>query len=116
MNEVVPPKNRGVLVDIHGAALLFGYMLATWIGFGRNLSSMCEVRLYQRSLGFYFYHPANGSEWRAPLGMHLLISSNLGGFPVPLELTSQSFPMYACYFPLAGHILATGEPSMASNE
>jgi len=34
MNEVVPPKNRGVLVDLHGAALLFGYMLATWVGYG----------------------------------------------------------------------------------
>lgn len=32
MNEVVPPSIRGVLVDIHGAALLFGYMLATWTG------------------------------------------------------------------------------------
>lgn len=28
MNEVTPPKDRGMLVDIHGAALLFGYMLA----------------------------------------------------------------------------------------
>jgi MFS family permease len=34
MNEVTPPRNRGMLVDIHGAALLFGYMLAAWIGNG----------------------------------------------------------------------------------
>ncbi len=53
MNEVVPPKSRGVLVDIHGAALLFGYALATWRGYG-----------------FYFYRPGNGSEWRAPLGIN----------------------------------------------
>lgn len=33
MTEVVPPRNRGMLVDIHGAALLFGYMVVIWIGY-----------------------------------------------------------------------------------
>jgi sugar porter (SP) family MFS transporter len=55
MNEVVPPSVRGILVDIHGAALLFGYMLATWIGYG-----------------FYNYQSTNGAQWRAPLAFQCL--------------------------------------------
>ncbi len=51
MSEVAPPKNRGVLVDCHSAALLFGYCSASWIG-----------------AGFYFYHPVANNQWRAPLG------------------------------------------------
>lgn len=50
MSEVTPPKNRGMLVDCHSAALLFGYLLASWVG-----------------AGFYFYHPAADNQWRAPL-------------------------------------------------
>ncbi|KAH0845709.1 MFS sugar transporter [Fonsecaea pedrosoi] len=34
MSEVAPPSVRGVLVDIHGISLLFGYALASWIGYG----------------------------------------------------------------------------------
>lgn len=34
MTEVVPPKNRGLLVDIHSAALLLGYCSSSWAGFG----------------------------------------------------------------------------------
>lgn len=34
MTETVPPRNRGMLVDIHGAALLFGYMCVIWTGYG----------------------------------------------------------------------------------
>jgi MFS family permease len=52
MSEVAPPKNRGVLVDCHSAALLFGYCAASWIG-----------------AGFYFYHPVANNQWRAPLGV-----------------------------------------------
>lgn len=33
MTEAVPPRDRGMLVDIHGAALLFGYMCVIWIGY-----------------------------------------------------------------------------------
>ncbi|KIW34746.1 uncharacterized protein PV07_01504 [Cladophialophora immunda] len=33
MSEVAPPSVRGVLVDIHGISLLFGYALASWIGY-----------------------------------------------------------------------------------
>ncbi len=49
MNEVTPPRNRGMLVDIHGAALLFGYMLAAWTGYS-------------------FFHLDSPNAWRAPLG------------------------------------------------
>ncbi|PMD50042.1 general substrate transporter [Hyaloscypha bicolor E] len=55
MSEVAPPKNRGVLVDCHSAALLFGYCAASWIG-----------------AGFYFYHPVANNQWRAPLGFQCL--------------------------------------------
>jgi len=55
MSEVAPPKNRGVLVDCHSAALLFGYCAASWVG-----------------AGFYFYHPAANNQWRAPLGFQCL--------------------------------------------
>lgn len=34
MTETVPPRNRGMLVNMHGAALLFGYMCVIWAGYG----------------------------------------------------------------------------------
>lgn len=41
MTEIVPPRHRGLLVDVHSAALLFGYSLASWTGFGfSHLSSV----------------------------------------------------------------------------
>ena len=52
---MTPPQNRGVLVDCHSAALLFGYTLASWTG-----------------TGFYFYHPVANNQWRAPLGFQCL--------------------------------------------
>ncbi|KAK7883526.1 hypothetical protein LTR67_011102 [Exophiala xenobiotica] len=55
MNEVVPPSIRGVLVDIHGAGVLFGFMLATWIGYG-----------------FYLYRPEGDMQWRAPLAFQVV--------------------------------------------
>jgi MFS family permease len=33
MTEIVPPKNRGLLVDIHSCALLSGYAWASWMGY-----------------------------------------------------------------------------------
>jgi MFS family permease len=54
MTEVVPPASRGILVDIHGACLLFGYAFANWIGFT-----------------FYFLTD-NPNAWRAPLGKNYL--------------------------------------------
>ncbi|KAK6433487.1 hypothetical protein LTR95_010332 [Oleoguttula sp. CCFEE 5521] len=53
MNEVTPPRNRGMLVGIHGAALLFGYMVAAWIG-----------------NGFFYLHTA--AAWRAPMAFQCL--------------------------------------------
>lgn len=49
MNEVTPPRNRGMLVDIHGATSLFGHMLAAWTGNG-------------------FFYLDSLDAWRAPLG------------------------------------------------
>jgi sugar porter (SP) family MFS transporter len=55
INEVVPPNVRGALVDIHSVGLVFGYMLATWVGYG-----------------FYNYQASNGAQWRAPLAFQCL--------------------------------------------
>lgn len=49
MSEVAPPLNRGFLVDLHGASLLFGYVIAMWTGYG-----------------FFFYDSINA--WRAAMG------------------------------------------------
>ena len=54
MTEIVPPKNRGALVDLHGACYLSGYMIAAWVG-----------------LGFYFLTPHSSETWRGPFGESL---------------------------------------------
>lgn len=33
MTEIVPPRNRGLLVDIHSASLLLGFAFASWMGY-----------------------------------------------------------------------------------
>ena len=33
MTEIVPPRNRGLLVDLHSASLLLGYTCASWMGY-----------------------------------------------------------------------------------
>lgn len=33
MTEIVPPEQRGLLVDVHSMALLLGYTWAAWMGF-----------------------------------------------------------------------------------
>jgi MFS family permease len=50
MAEVVPAKNRGFLVDMHGAMYAFGYCAAAWVGYG-----------------FFFLNSSDS--WRAPFGM-----------------------------------------------
>lgn len=55
MNEVVPPTVRGILVDCHSVGLLFGYALATWLGYA-----------------FYHLPPTNNGAWRAPLAFQCL--------------------------------------------
>ncbi|RVX66729.1 hypothetical protein B0A52_08922 [Exophiala mesophila] len=55
MNEVVPPSVRGILVDCHSVGLLFGYALATWLGYA-----------------FYHLPETNNGAWRAPLAFQCL--------------------------------------------
>ncbi|KAK5046740.1 hypothetical protein LTR84_007501 [Exophiala bonariae] len=50
MSEVVPAHARGPLVNIHGAAILFGFCAAVWIGYG-----------------FFQLHTDNLTQWRAPI-------------------------------------------------
>lgn len=45
MSEVAPPSIRGALVSVHNLALLVGYTVATWIGYG-------------------FYHIEGNKVWR----------------------------------------------------
>jgi hypothetical protein len=52
MSEVVPAKNRGLLVDFHGALYVFGYMVAAWMGYA-----------------FYFAGSDTPDAWRVPFGM-----------------------------------------------
>jgi MFS family permease len=52
MNEVVPVDFRGGLVDIHAVALIFGYMIQGWIGFG-----------------FFFWTTGGENTWRPPLAI-----------------------------------------------
>lgn len=49
MAEVVPAKNRGLLVDLHGAMYVLGYMAAAWVGYG-------------------FYFMDSKDAWRPPFG------------------------------------------------
>ncbi|CAK7212829.1 hypothetical protein SBRCBS47491_001597 [Sporothrix bragantina] len=53
MTEIVPPRWRGLLVDIHSAALLFGYAWASWMGYA-------------------FYHIDSKDAWRGPLALQTL--------------------------------------------
>jgi hypothetical protein len=57
MNEVVPAKERGMLVDIHGAVFQFGFAVASWVGYG-----------------FFYLSDQTINAWRGPLGMtkHIL--------------------------------------------
>jgi MFS family permease len=61
MTEIVPPRNRGLLVDIHSAALLFGYATASWCGFG-------------------FFHLSSINAWRGPLALQCVPALIVVGF------------------------------------
>ncbi|KFY14232.1 hypothetical protein V492_02761 [Pseudogymnoascus sp. VKM F-4246] len=50
MTEIVPAKNRGLLVDIHSCALLLGYALASWMGYA-------------------FFFVKSPHAWRGPLAL-----------------------------------------------
>ncbi|KAL4802568.1 general substrate transporter [Aspergillus unguis] len=55
MAELVPPKNRGLLVQIHPAMINFGYTAASYTG-----------------IGFYHYTGGGNDQWRGPLGLAAL--------------------------------------------
>ncbi|KAL6242227.1 hypothetical protein RBB50_010775 [Rhinocladiella similis] len=50
-SEISPPRIRGLLVGMHGTGIAFGYVAASWTGFG-----------------FYFVN-ASGTQWRMPLAI-----------------------------------------------
>ena len=50
MNEIVPSRMRGGLVELHAVFFILGFMIASWIGFG-----------------FSFY--TSTQAWRAPLAI-----------------------------------------------
>ncbi|EXJ91724.1 hypothetical protein A1O3_00274 [Capronia epimyces CBS 606.96] len=50
--EIVPPGSRGMLVDIHPAMFVFGYLVACWTG-----------------VGFYYAHGSGGIQWRIPIAV-----------------------------------------------
>lgn len=52
MTEIAPPNVRGILVNVHGALLIFGFALSNWVGYG-------------------FYHI---NQWRAPFAFQCLPS------------------------------------------
>lgn len=55
MSEVVPANIRGPLVNIHGAAILLGFCMACWIGYG-----------------FFNYESDSLAQWRGPLAFTCL--------------------------------------------
>lgn len=52
MAELVPPKKRGMLVQIHPAMINFGYVVASYTG-----------------IGFYYFHDPSNNQWRGPMGL-----------------------------------------------
>ncbi|KAL6246965.1 hypothetical protein RBB50_006272 [Rhinocladiella similis] len=66
ITEIVPPKDRGMLSDIHPIFINVGYVTASYVG-----------------VGFFYYKTDAGNEWRAPLA--------LGCLPCILHLLSLPF-------------------------
>lgn len=54
MNEIVPPRMRGGLVELHAVFFILGFVIASWVGFG-----------------FSFWTNASLSAWRAPLAIQI---------------------------------------------
>lgn len=52
MNEVVPPRMRGGLVELHAVFFILGFVIASWVGFG-----------------FYFWTTTSLNAWRPPLAL-----------------------------------------------
>ena len=55
ITELVPPKGRGMLADIHTIMINLGYMIASYVG-----------------VGFYFYTGSGNDIWRAPIAIQCL--------------------------------------------
>lgn len=55
ITEVVPPKDRGMLIDLHPIFANIGYVVASYVG-----------------VGFFYFKTAAGNEWRAPLALGCL--------------------------------------------
>lgn len=51
MNEVVPSRMRGGLVELHAVFFILGFAVASWIGFG------------------FSFWTSSGSAWRVPLAI-----------------------------------------------
>lgn len=90
MAEVVPAKNRGLLVDLHGAMYVLGYMAAAWVGYG-------------------FYFMDSKEAWRPPFGENYLLQTFT-------KLTHSSFTMPCSTRPPCRDILAAGKPQVAAHE
>ncbi|VUC25613.1 unnamed protein product [Clonostachys rosea] len=65
ISEIVPPKGRGMLVDIHPILINLGYCLASYVG-----------------VGFFFVN-GNNQQWRGPIA--------IGCLPCVLSLISVPF-------------------------
>ena len=55
ITEIVPPKDRGILVDLNAIFINVGYITASYVG-----------------VGFYFYKSASVNAWRGPLALGCL--------------------------------------------
>ena len=58
VSEIVPPRDRGRLVDIHAVLLNLGYTIAGYVG-----------------VGFFFY--TGGNQWRGAMGLVMLFPAIL---------------------------------------
>jgi MFS family permease len=80
MNEVVPSKIRGALVDIHAVLLVSGYTTATWVG-----------------VGCYYWNDPHGRQWRVPFAIQVF-------FPLCLLAGLYWIPESPRYFVLKGRL------------
>lgn len=94
MAELVPSRQRGMLMDLHAVALIIGYFSAQWIGYG-----------------FYFYHGSVLS-FRPVLGNYSLdMSTNYDR-----KLTNCSFPVPTPSCLPRNRMADTREPALLGNE
>ena len=80
--QVVPPYLRGALVQIHAISLLFGYMMASWLGYG-----------------IYFWKSGGVDKtWRVPLAVQCAppLILLVGLFWVPESRTPIEFHSSPC--------------------